>query len=126
MEPHIEHPTLTPQEITAALGLAAQISHRVGAPRMTLKGTPLAGDYRDTRWRHSVEHTLHAQWFAKEVAALVERLKPHRAFLHELRATGGRAFLCLQFFDGHFSDAMPRDLLAALVDLDLDLGIEIF
>jgi hypothetical protein len=127
VELFICHPSLTPAEITAALGLEGHTAHRVGAPRTTPNGRPLPGYYPDTRWRHSIRYELRDQWFgfAEKVAMLVDRLLPHKEFLHHVRATGGRATVILQFLsDSHFSDAMPLDALAKMVELQLDFGIE--
>ena len=124
VELFIVHPTLDPAEISAALGLEAQGVHRVGDRRRTLKGTLLEGNYPDTRWRHSVRYEARAQHFRDKVAALVDELTPHRAFLADLRATGGRATVIVQFLDGYFGDAIPAETLAKLADLQLELGIE--
>jgi hypothetical protein len=98
VELFIVHPTLNPAVITAELGLESMHSHRVGDLRQTPKKTPLPGNYRDTRWRHSTELELKDQWFAEEVTKLVDRLVPHRTFLRNLRATGERAQIIVQFF----------------------------
>ncbi|MBV9548203.1 MAG: DUF4279 domain-containing protein [Alphaproteobacteria bacterium] len=122
----IIHPTLDPAVITAALGLQPSRSHRVGDPRQTPKRTPLPGNYRDTRWLHCIEVELKDQWFAEEVTKLVERLMPHKAFFKNLRATGGKADLIVQFFDAYYGDNLARETLAKLVELELELGIECF
>ena len=123
----IVHPTLDPAEIGFRLGLDAQLSHRVGDQRKTPKGVRLSGTYRDTRWRHSRGYATSDQWFAGKVAELIECIEPHRAYLRHLRATGGKLCVIVQFLgDGYFGDEIPRDLLARLLDLELDLGIECF
>lgn len=124
----IVHPTMDPAEITAALGLEPTIVHPVGGERRTPKGTVLPGRYRDTRWRHSIRHETRGQHFAGEVAALLDRLSPHKAFLAELRATGGEAMLIVAFLgdDGHFGDVLPLTTLAKLTDLQLELGVEVY
>jgi hypothetical protein len=45
VELFIVHPTMSPAEITAALGIEAHFAHRVGDPRKTPKGLPLEGQY---------------------------------------------------------------------------------
>src|SRR5579872_5249828 len=127
VELFIVHPTFDPAEISAALGLDAKFSHRVGEQRKTPKGTPLEGTYRDTRWRHSRRHETPDQWFADKVAELLDRIEPHRGFLKKLRDTGGRACVIVQFLgDGYFGDEIPQETLTKLADLELDLGIECF
>jgi hypothetical protein len=127
VELFIVDPTLDPADISAALGLKAHNAHRVGDPRKTPKGAPLAGNYRDTRWRHSVEYSVTDQWFAAEITGLLDRLEPHRAFFADLKSTGGEAEIIIQFFgDGYLSDEIPFSTLIKLVELGLALGIECF
>jgi hypothetical protein len=127
VELFIVHPTMDPAEITTALGLEGHFVHPVGAQRKTPSGMLLPGKYKDTRWRHSIRHHVEEQWFAAAVGEFVERLLPHKAFLHHLRSTGGRAMLIVQFLgDGYFGDEIGRPTLAKLVELELDFGIECF
>jgi hypothetical protein len=127
VELFILHPTLAPAEISAELGLEAQIAHRADDPRKTPKGALLEGRYKDTRWRHSIRYELRDQWFADKITMLIDRLLPHKAFFSRLRATGGRAVIVVQFFyDGYFGDNVPPETLAKMVDLQLDFGIECF
>ncbi len=127
VELFIVHPTLDPAEISAALGLDAKFSHRVGEQRKTPRGKPLKGTYQDTRWKHSRRHETPDQWFADKVAELLGRIEPHREFLKKLRATGGTAYVIVQFLgDGYFGDKIPLATLTKLADLELDLGIECF
>jgi hypothetical protein len=123
----IVHPTMDPAEISTALGLDAEFAHRVGEPRKTPKGTRLSGTYQDTRWRYSRRHETQGQWFAGKIAELIDCIEPHKAFLKELRSTGGKACLILQLLgDGYFGDELPHAVLARLIDLELDFGIECF
>ena len=123
----IRHPSLTPPEIAAALGLEGHFTHCVGDRRKTPKGTLLEGVYAETSWRHGIRHELRTQHFAAKVAELVDRLLPHRAFLHKLHATGGSAEIIVQFLgDGYHGDDLPVETLAKMVDLQLDLGLEVF
>ncbi len=127
VELFIVHPTMPPEEITAVLGLEAHFEHRVGDLRKTPKGTSLKGQYRDTRWRHCIRYELKDQWFADKITMLVDRLAPHRAFLHRVRATGGEAEIIVQFLgDGYLGDNVPLETLAKMAELQLDLGIECF
>ncbi|SEO02209.1 hypothetical protein [Bradyrhizobium sp. OK095] len=125
VELFIVHPTLSPAEISAALGLEGR-GHRVGDPRITPKGRPLEGTYQDTRWRHSTRCELTDQWFVDKIVALIEILTPHKQFLRHVRATGGEAQIIVQFLSGYLSDTVPIDTLSAIVDLHLDFGIEVF
>jgi hypothetical protein len=127
VELFIVHPTMSPAEITAALGLEVHSARQVGDQRKTPKGNVLEGRYRDTRWRHSIRYELRDQWFADKVTMLVDRLVPHKAFFGQLRATGGKADVIVQFLgDGYLGDNVPTDTLLKMADLQLDFGIECF
>jgi hypothetical protein len=127
VELFIVHPTMDPQEISTALGLDAKFAHRVGDQRRTPKSKPLSGTYPDTRWRHCRHHETPNQWFASKISELIENIEPHKAFLRELRSTGGKACLILQLLgDGYFGDDIPQAVLARLTDLQLDFAIECF
>lgn len=123
----IVHPTIDPSEITSALGLEAVHFRRAGERRMTPKGNLLPGNYPDTRWRHSKRYAVSDQWFADKVELLLKRLEPHKGFLSQLSATGGRASIIIQFLgDGYYGDEIPSSTLARIVDLGLSFGIEVF
>ena len=127
VELFIIHPTMRVAEINAALGLVAPFAHEVGHARKTPKGTPLLGQYRDTRWRYSIQHEITDQWFANKIKSFVQMLAAHKAFLRHVRATGGSAEIIVQFFgDGYLGDKVPLEELATLADLQLDFSIEVF
>ena len=127
VELFIVHPTMTPAEITSALGLEAQFAQRGGDLRKTPQGPSLKGRYPDTRWRHCIRYELKQQWFADKITALVDLLAPHKAFLHRVRATGGTAEIIVQFLgDGYLGDNVPLRTLATMTELQLDFGIECF
>ena len=127
VELFIVHPLLDPADITRALGMEGHFWHRVGDQRKTPKGSLLSGVYPDTRWRHSIRHTVTEQWFASELVDFIARLEPHKEFLANLRETGGSATLIIQFLgDGYLADEIPLSTLATLNGLGLSLGIECF
>ncbi|MEI9933087.1 MAG: DUF4279 domain-containing protein [Rhizomicrobium sp.] len=127
VELFIVHPTMSVAEITAALGLEPQFAHDVGHARKTPKETPLPGQYRDTRWRHAIRYEIADQWFADKVASLVQMLAPHKAFLHNVRTSGGSAEIIVQFLgDGYLGDKVPFEVLTTFTDLQLDFSIEVF
>jgi len=120
----IVHSSIDPNEITAALGLEPSNAHRVGDRRATAKGRLLEGTYSDIRWRYSICHENADRFFARKIDEFLDRLVPHRGFLHQLRATGGRATLIVYFIDGYFTDSISNETLSKLVDLHMDLAIE--
>jgi len=65
-----------------------------------------------------MRYELRDQWFADKIAALVDRLVPHKEFLHHLCATGGNAVVIVQFLgDGYLGDNVRLDTLSKMVPL---------
>jgi hypothetical protein len=123
----VAHPTLRPADITVGLGLEPHFAHCAGDPRSTPSGTPLAGSYAQTRWRHGARYNVRNQWFASQFNEFISRLQMREAFLAKLRSTGGTATVIVEFLgDGYFGDAVPVETLARLAGLGLELGIECF
>lgn len=122
----IVHPTLVPDQITRSLTMEPDVTHCVGAPRRTAKGTPLSGTYATTRWRRSTEYVVEDPGFASELSCLIGALVPHKAFFSELKANGGTASIINQFMDGFLADELSSVMLARLLELDLSLGIECY
>jgi uncharacterized protein DUF4279 len=120
----IVHPSIDPGEITAALGLEPSNVHRFGDRRATPKGRLLEGTYPDSSWIHSVRHEIKGRFFANKIDEFLNRLLPHRDFLHQLRSTGGQATLIVYFIDGYFADSIANKTLSKVVELQMDWGIE--
>jgi hypothetical protein len=61
------------------------------------------------------------------VTRLLDRLEPHKAFFANLKSTGGKACVIIQFFGGgYLSDEIPPPILAKMVELELALAVESF
>jgi hypothetical protein len=89
VELFIVHPTFDPADISRTLGLEAHFAHRVGDRTKTPKDTLLPGNYRDTRWRHSVRCSVTDHRYAAEVTRLVDSPESHKTFFSSLISTGG-------------------------------------
>lgn len=121
----IVHPALQADSISLKLDLEPQFSHSIGELRRTPQGTRLSGKYKDTRWRYSRQHRLSSQHFLPLLENFIDSLSRHGKFFEELRATGGSAMVTVKFLgDGHYGDSISREVLAKLVTLNLDLGVE--
>ncbi len=87
----------------------------------------MPGQYPDTRWRHSTQHDLEVQHFAKMVTAFVAKLEASKDFLNGLAASGGEGEIVVQFLgDGYYGDTLPRTTLARIAQLGLGLGLEVY
>jgi hypothetical protein len=120
------HPNADPADITREIGLAPLRAWQFGEPRFTPKGTRLEGDWQDTRWSHGFAVDRRAT-IESAVAAALERLAVARRFLATLRQTGGTAELIISLpGDAYQGASVSAELLTALADLGVSLGIEVF
>lgn len=120
----ITHPAYSHQEIIASLGMTPEVAHTVGAPRMTPKGRPLEGAYKET-YCSFILLEKQAGYFADGVRELFPLLNSHKGFLHQLRDAGGRAELYVGVFVEEPSGFIfSVEDMSALVDLRLDVALE--
>ena len=58
------------------------------------------------------------QWYAVELTRFIDMLEPHKSFFVELKSTGGRASIIIQFLgDGYLGDEISNATLTKLIDL---------
>ncbi len=122
----IKHPNIDPARITEELLLKPNLSHLAGSPRMTPKATPLPGVYRESAWSHWFRVERNRLFFA-DVVKLIDRLEPHKNFLHEIVDGGGAIDLIVNLpGDTNIGDSFRWRDMARLAALRIDLGIEVF
>ena len=120
------HPSADPTDITREIGLAPLRAWQCGETRFTPKGTRLEGVWRDTRWSHGFELDKNAT-IETAIAAALDKLAVASRFLATLRETGGTAELIISLpGDTHQGASISVELLKALADLGVGLGIEVF
>jgi len=123
----IVHPSVDPDDITAALGLQPTIVHRFGAPRKTPVGRRLSGQYPDTRWRHSITYHTENQRFSEQLSAFLDKLRRNKSYFSYIHSTGGSIQVILQFLgDGYYGDVLSQKILAKMAELGVGFGIECF
>ncbi|MBD9470821.1 DUF4279 domain-containing protein [Pseudoxanthomonas sp. PXM01] len=122
----IEHPSMHPVFVTAALAMEPKVAWAVGEPLRDRHGTVVPGVREQSYWLHSFgEGDDNLTSFLQEI---VSRLEPHAAFFHELGATGGG----LQLFVGYFVSApnthvaLDPDLMARCAALGAHLYLDIY
>jgi len=95
----IEHPSMHPAFLTAALAMEPKVAWAVGEPKRDRHGAVAPGLREQSYWLHSFgEGDDNLASFLQEI---VSRLEPQATFFRELRATGGR----LELLVGYFIDA---------------------
>ena len=122
----VTHPTYAHQEIVASLGMTPEFAHTVGTPRMTPKGRPLDGIYKETYCSFSLVKKQ-AGYFADGVRELLPLLNAKKEYLHHLRSAGGRAELYVGVFvEGSSGFTFAAEDMSAFVDLRLDVAVEYY
>lgn len=123
---HVLHPTLDPEQITAALGISPTKQTRVGSPRQNPKGEELGGKYAFSSWRCGLP-TTNGERLSEFLWSVVKLLSPHRKFLMELAASGGEieCFVGL-FTERNCDELFPCDLLSAFGNMKIGLRLDIY
>lgn len=117
------HPSADPNHIIQTLGRAPIRSWAAGDARLTPVGTPLPGAYRETYCVFDLGEGRDGE-LAQCLRNAVAGLKDATSLLHELRATGGRANLYVQWTVGERGEVFDTALLSSIAELGIDLGIE--
>ncbi|ALN55534.1 TonB-like protein [Lysobacter enzymogenes] len=114
-----------------ALATAGSVHRIAGSPRVTPKGTPLPGTYRESTW--SADLTPGPQRDSREqdlesfLAERLQALSPHANALRALRETNGEAaFFIGLFCDGNSGLVLTPELMTQTAGLGIALGFDIY
>jgi len=122
----VTHPTIDPAKITTALDLAPKLMTRVGAPRKTPGGKPMAGVYKFSRWVHNFD-VKGASELGAVLEDLAERLQKHRQFFHRVVRDGGSVKLfCGVYADGNWDEDLSHSLMGKLAALQVGLRLDVY
>src|SRR6202035_3144157 len=91
----IKHPKIDPAGITELLRLKPNSAGMVGSRRMTPDGKPLPGLHKESGWSHWFRVERNRRFF-QDVVKVIDKLEPHRDFLHEIVRGGGSIDLIVQ------------------------------
>ncbi|WP_156382227.1 MULTISPECIES: hypothetical protein [unclassified Aureimonas] len=119
----VHHPDADPTDIARGVGLPVNRSWKLGQPRVTPRGTALAGHYDATYCLFDLGAGNDGE-LAERLQAIVAALIPRRDFLLGLRATGGSINFYITWTVGERGEMFDCSLLSDLVGLGIDLGIE--
>src|SRR5712692_4525972 len=99
--------------------LANAVLPRVGAHLRVITLIALGVDQEDYRGN--------SRNFFKKVDRLAHRLKPHKAFLHEISASGGKSEIYIQLPGTlNVGDSLDPRTLGLLAELNVLLSVEVF
>ncbi len=123
----VRHPSIAPQEITEALGVVPKHSFKVGEPRQTSNGTPLAGLNRESFWVATIAADRWPVDLNDAIHDVLRGLVGCRAFLHRIRADGGNVELFIGwFFENQSGSVLTHQCLALAGDLQIDLSFDVY
>lgn len=127
----IWHPSIDPAMISAKLELRAEVAHMAGHQRKTRQGRLLGGTYAESYWH--ADPFERGEYFSLEdsaedvLAAVVERLVPHKQFLLLLREQGARVHLQLSSYGArNYALEFSPDLLQLCAALGLSLVHDVY
>jgi hypothetical protein len=122
----IKHPNIDPIQITDALRLKPNSSGVGDSPRMTSAGKALPGVNKESNWSHWFRVEKNRLFFS-DVVKLIDKLEPHRDFMHEIVNGGGDISLIVSLpGDINIGDNFRWQDMARLSALGIELGIEVF
>jgi hypothetical protein len=93
---------------------------------MTPTGLSLPGVYKESAWSHWFRVERNRPFFT-DIVKLIDRIEPHKQFLHDIVVGGGTIDLIVGLpGDTNIGDCFRWRDMARLADLRIDLGIEVF
>jgi hypothetical protein len=123
----VRHPSMAPEKITEALGIAPRHSWKAGEARQTPKGTPLADHNRATYWTADVAAGRWPLDVNEAIHDTLKRLARYSSLLHQVRAEGGTVELFVGwFFENQSGAVMTHQCLALAGNLQIDLSFDIY
>ncbi|MDB5384929.1 MAG: hypothetical protein JWM11_575 [Planctomycetaceae bacterium] len=127
----IMHPSIDPAVITSRLGVSPKRHRTVGEQRVTTKGVPLPGLNKESFWLatlHSGERLSSESISIEQFLADANgRLTQHREFFRELASSGGYLEYFIGWFGGgNFSATLEPVLMAAIADLGISIGFDVY
>jgi hypothetical protein len=127
----IWHPSIDPQEITAALHIEPTVFHEVGKRRQTPKGNLLDGTYAESYWTADPfsrgEYSSADDLAEDALAEVLEVLESHKAFLHRLRGEGARIHLQVSSYGTrNYAFEFGPEFLQKCADLGLSLVHDVY
>jgi hypothetical protein len=123
----VRHPSVDPSALTRRFAMKPSRSWKVGKLRRLPNGRVLKTRNTDSLWSYSERYEGKSKKFFKRAERLVNRLKPHKTFLHEISASGGRCEIYVQLPGARNSgDTVQPATLRLLADLNIRLSIEVF
>ena len=126
----LKHPRMSLEAITAATGVAPQLTSVLGEPRLAPNGVPLAGTHPLHVWSYWKTYRNQRE-FQPALVELLDLLEPAKPVLSSLYAglpeEGAYAAVILELQgQQNIGDDITPAVLARLCALGLSLGIEVF
>ena len=128
----ITHPSVTPDEITAALKIEPSSCHIKGEQRLTPKGKPLEGENQENFWRftpHEGDRLSASDIYLEDyLISLNNEYAVHRDYFSKLVTTGGYIEYFIGWFEGdhNLMATLSPELLRSTGELSIAIGIDAY
>lgn len=128
----ITHPSISPDEITAALNVEPSHSHKKGEQRYTTKGRLLEGKNKENFWRLTLhkEDRLSASNIRLEdyLLSLNKEYATHSDYFSNIVATGGYIEYFVGWFEGghNLMATLSPELLISTGELNIAIGLDAY
>src|SRR3989442_7340000 len=120
------HPSMDPDEISAALSLKPQRKWKAGEQRKTPTGIPLEGNYEQSYWSCDMDHP-NGVTLSEFLDKLTKQLEGKKEFLAKISSTGGNTEFFIGWFSGSNSgDTFDWKLLKKLAELKINLSFDVY
>lgn len=122
----IKHPNIDPADITGTLRMTPRYAGIAGSRRTTSAGRALLSVRDVSEWTHTFDVKRNRLFF-QDVVKMIDRLEPHRDFLHKIVSDGGSINLIVSLpGDINIGDTFSWREIARLSALRINLDIEVF
>jgi hypothetical protein len=123
----IRHPSIDPDKLTKRFRMKPHRFWKVGEFRRFPHGDVLKTRNKDSFWSCSEDYVGKVRTFFGKVDRLANRLKRHKAFLHQISAASGKSEIYIQLHgDENIGDTLSPKTLALLAELNIFLSVEVF
>ena len=120
----LQHPTMDPNEFTAALGMEPDRCWSKGSVRLRVDGTMAGGWHKKSGWMKVIaEDHFDNQLFGYRLSLLTQEMDKSRAFLSDFRRSGGITEIDATWVIGAswMEERLDHLLLAQIGGLGVDL-----
>lgn len=128
----ITHPSIMPEEITAALNIEPTHSNKIGEQRTTSKGKLLEGKCTENLWRFTPHEKIRLSaddiFLEDYLLSLNQEYGIHKKYFSHLVETGGYIEYFIGWFEGDHNlvATFSPKLLKSTSELNIAIGLDAY